>query len=109
MSRIFFFATSLFVLTGITPLALATSGPGCLRVVNVAGWDKLNMRSGPSARNRTVDRLAPGRHGIIKLNGKCVPLNKKWSSRWCPVTHFNGNHVSTGWVKARYVRDNECP
>ncbi len=105
MSRIVFF----IALVGFSVSAHATSGPGCLRVVNVAGWDRLNMRPGPSARNYIVDRLAPNSHGIITLNGKCIPLSQRWSSRWCPVTHFNNDRTTSGWVKARYVRDNECP
>ncbi len=111
MSRVVFIAVSVSVLAlaGLSSSANATSGPGCLRVVNVAGWDTLNMRSGPSARNRIIDRLSPRGHGIIKLNGKCIPLAKRWRSRWCPVTHYNGDRTTSGWLKARYVRDNECP
>ena len=34
-------------LTGLFPAgaAMATSGPGCLRVVNVESWDALNVRA----------------------------------------------------------------
>lgn len=91
------------------PQAEATSGPGCLYVVNVASWDALNMRAGPSARTRVVDRLRPNAHGIIHLDSQCVPLHRPWGSRWCPVTHYNGNYTRSGWVKARYVRDSDCP
>ncbi|MCF6200337.1 MAG: TrbG/VirB9 family P-type conjugative transfer protein, partial [Hyphomicrobiaceae bacterium] len=56
-----------------------------------------------------VDRLSPRSHGILALNGKCIPLSIKWSSRWCPVTHYNGDRTTSGWVKARFVRDNACP
>jgi hypothetical protein len=89
--------------------AFATSGPGCLVVVNVTADDALNMRARPSAQSRIVDALVPGRHGIIHLDGACVPRSRAWSSRWCPVTHYNGDDVTHGWVKARYVRDSECP
>ena len=109
MNKFVFLASVLAVLTVYAPKAQATSGPGCLYVVNVANWDKLNMRSGPSARSRVVGRLSPRGHGIIRLNGKCIPLNKKWSSRWCPVTEFNGNSTNSGWVKARFIRDSQCP
>lgn len=89
--------------------ALATSGPGCLVVVNVSGDDALNMRARPSASARIVDVLVPGRHGIIHLDSPCVPRASAWPSRWCPVTHYDGDDVTHGWVKARYVRDSDCP
>ena len=87
----------------------ATSGPGCLYVVNVASWDVLNMRARPSASARIVDRLSPRAHGILHLDGGCVPLSRPWGSRWCPVTHYDADRVTKGWVKARYVRDSDCP
>ncbi|MEW9805035.1 hypothetical protein ABUE31_03435 [Mesorhizobium sp. ZMM04-5] len=89
--------------------AMATSGPGCLVVVNVASNDALNMRRHASASSRIVDVLVPGHHGIIHLDGVCKPLSVAWGSRWCPVTHYNGDSVTSGWVKARYVRDSDCP
>ncbi|MBD1545143.1 SH3 domain-containing protein [Roseibium aggregatum] len=89
--------------------AAATSGPGCLVVVNVAANDALNMRSRPSASSSIVDTLVPGRHGIIHLDAPCEPPSRPWPSRWCPVSHYNGDFVSHGWVKARYVRDSDCP
>lgn len=89
--------------------AHATSGPGCLVVVNVSDSDVLNMRARPSAQSRIVDRLVPGEHGIIHLDGSCVPLSQRWAGRWCPVTHYNGDRTTKGWVKARFVRDRECP
>ncbi|MFP1631492.1 SH3 domain-containing protein [Zhengella sp. ZM62] len=89
--------------------AQATSGPGCLYVVNVATWDVLNMRARPSASARIVDRLRPQAHGIIHLDDTCIPLSRPWGSRWCPVTHYDGDRVTKGWVKARYVRDSDCP
>jgi hypothetical protein len=89
--------------------AQATTGPGCLVVVNVASNDALNMRARPSAQSRVVDALVPGRHGIIHLDDACGPQTVPWASRWCPVTHYNGDGVTKGWVKARFVRDSECP
>ncbi len=87
----------------------ATSGPGCLYVVNVAANDALNMRARASAQSRIVDVLVPGQHGIIHLDAPCQPLSIAWGSRWCPVTHYNADRVTKGWVKARYVRDSDCP
>ena len=97
------------MLVASVPPANATSGPGCLYVVNVAHWDALNMRSRPSASSRIVDRLKPGRHGILRLERPCIPLSQPWAQRWCPVTHYNGYATVRGWVKARYVRDSHCP
>ena len=96
-------------LFGVASPSLATTGPGCLVVVNVAADDVLNMRAHASASSRIVDRLASDRHGIIHLDGKCVPESRPWASRWCPVTHYDGDRVTEGWVKARFVRDSECP
>jgi hypothetical protein len=93
----------------LTAPAFATSGPGCLVVVNVARNDALNMRSRPTAQSRIVDVLVPGRHGIIHLDAPCQPKSAAWSSRWCPVTHYNDDSTRKGWVKARYVRDSDCP
>lgn len=87
----------------------ATSGPGCFRVVNVANWDVLNMRSGPSAANPITDRLPPGRHGIISQSGPCIPYNVSLPSRWCPVSHYSGNGTTSGWVKRRFVAPSQCP
>lgn len=94
---------------GWTLPAAATSGPGCLRVVNVDSWDRLNVRARPSSSSRIVDRLHPDRHGIISLRGDCVPKSRPWGSRWCPIMHFDSDQTSRGWVKARFVRDVDCP
>lgn len=100
---------SLLIVAAAGSPALATSGPGCLVVVNVASNDALNMRAKPSASSAIVGVLPPGRHGIIHLDGKCVPLSIAWGSRWCPVTHYDGDSTTKGWVKARFVRDSDCP
>ncbi|WP_147440283.1 hypothetical protein [Notoacmeibacter ruber] len=102
-------AATAFLLTATSGASFATSGPGCLYVVNVAPYDVLNMRARPSARSAIVDQLPPRRHGIIHLDAKCIPLNRPWGSRWCPVTHYESDRVTKGYVKARYVRDSDCP
>lgn len=99
----------LFVIISFTPMAHATTGPGCLIVINVSYADVLNLRSRPWASSRIVDALVPGQHGIIHLDATCTPLNRPWAQRWCPVTHYNGDAVTHGWVKARFVRDSDCP
>jgi hypothetical protein len=100
---------ALSLLAAGVPAAKATTGPGCLVVVNVASWDALNLRAAPSASSRIVDALVPGQHGIIHLDADCVPKSRPWESRWCPVTHYNGDRVTKGWLKARFVRDSDCP
>ena len=89
--------------------AHATSGPGCLRVVNVPAGDVLNVRAGASANSAIVDRIDPNAQGILSLRSQCIPLSRPWGSRWCPVTHYNGNSVVDGYVKARFIRDQDCP
>lgn len=106
MKRIALFAAA--ILLG-SHAAYATSGPGCLVVVNVASWDVLNMRARPSASSRIVDQLEPGNHGIIHLDRACAPLSLPWPQRWCKVSHYNGDSVTRGYVKARFVRDSDCP
>jgi SH3 domain-containing protein len=99
----------LILTISLTPAAHATSGPGCLIVTNVAYDDALNMRSRPSASARIVDQLVPGQHGIIHLDAPCTPPSLPWAQRWCRVSHYNADEVTHGWVKARYVRDSDCP
>jgi hypothetical protein len=106
--------------------ALATSGWGCFRVVDVAHWDVLNMRYGPSASTAIVGTIDPQHHGIIALNDRggivdtlaeataieemrCVPASRPLASRWCSVTHFTGAGTSIGWVSRRYLQQLECP
>jgi uncharacterized protein YraI len=103
----FLIAMGLVLLTG--GAAEATSGPGCLIVANVAANDALNMRKGPGTSHAIVDALAPGNHGIIHLDGPCVPKSVGPRSRWCKVSHYNGDRVTKGWIKRRYTSDSDCP
>ena len=91
--------------------AQATSGPGCLRIVNVDPGDKLNIRRRPDASSAVVARADPANQGILHLDGKCRPASLAWKYRWCPVSYFSGgpSDPAKGWVKARFVRDSECP
>ena len=108
-----FLVTIAFCLAGFGALspAGATSGPGCLRVVNIASGDVLNIRRNPDASSRIVGAIDPENQGIISLRGKCKPLNIAWGSRWCPIAYYSGgpNDPARGWVKARFVRDSDCP
>ncbi|MFB2532871.1 SH3 domain-containing protein [Paracoccus sp. p4-l81] len=104
-----FLAASLTTSLAATTPALATTGKGCLRVVNVAAGDALNVRAEPSARARIVDRLIPGQHGVISLDAECTPTSRPWAQRWCPISHSSGDGTTHGYVKARFIRDAECP
>lgn len=102
-------ATALIGLSLSATPAAATSGPGCLRVVNVAPWDVLHLRKRPNPSSRSVAQLDPNDWGILHLDAPCSPKWKPWGERWCPVTSYNGDRVRRGWVKARFVRDSDCP
>jgi uncharacterized protein YraI len=96
-------------LMAVASAAQATSGPSCLIVANVVANDALNMRSGPGASYAIVDALPPGNHGIIHLDGPCVPESVNPRSRWCKVSHYNGDRVTKGWIKRRFTTDSDCP
>ncbi len=104
-------AGALAVICTLSGPAAATTGPGCLRVVNIAPGDVLNLRKRPNAASRIVASIIPSRQGILHLDGKCRPLSAAWGSRWCPVSYFTGSPSDPvrGFVKARFVRDQECP
>ncbi|MEL6435251.1 MAG: hypothetical protein AAFP99_00515 [Pseudomonadota bacterium] len=53
----------------------ATTGPGCLRVVNVPAGDVLNVRAGASSNSAIVDRISPKAQGILALRSQCIPLS----------------------------------
>lgn len=99
---------TLLLLPAVQP-ALATTGWGCFRVINVPENDVLNLRATPSASAGIVGRLVPGRHGIIAENGACVPADRPPSQQWCPVTHYDGDRIEHGWARLRYLAPNECP
>ena len=99
---------SLILLGAVSP-SFATTGPGCLNIVNVAPDDVLNMRASASSKAPIVDKIVHKGQGILHLDGKCVPLSRRWGSRWCPITRYSGDGTTKGWVKARFVRDSDCP
>lgn len=98
-----------FALLGVMSPSFATTGPGCLYIVNVAQDDVLNMRARASSKAPIVDKIPNKGQGILRLDGQCVPLSRPWGSRWCPITRYSGDAITKGWVKARFVRDTECP
>ncbi len=65
---------------------------GTYQVVNVANWDVLNIRSGPSARHSIIGTFAP-------YTG-CIVLTGQRYGNWVRVSG-NGQ---VGWVNGRYLR-----
>jgi len=66
-------------------------GPDTYRVRNVASWDVLNMRSGPSAKRRKVGAISPQGSGVHCLG--------PYKGRWCKVS-WRGQ---VGWVNMRFL------
>lgn len=66
------------------------------RVVNVASWDKLNMRTRPNARSGIVARLRPGTGGIQIIT--CAR-----HARWCKVEAPTNAGSVYGWVNMRFL------
>ena len=60
-------------------------------VVNVATWDRLNIRTSPSSQAPVVRRRHYGSCGIFVV-GKC-------RSQWCPVEDGH----SAGWANRRFL------
>lgn len=89
--------------------AHATTGKGCLRIVNVEAGDSLNLRSKPSAQSRIVISIPASNYGILALKGECGPKTIAWGQRWCPISYSYEDGTLHGFVKARFVRDQECP
>ena len=89
--------------------ALATTGKGCLRVVNVEPDDQLLLRVAPNPAAKVVIGITPGGPAVIHLDAKCVPFALPYAKRWCPVSIYSDDGRFKGYVKARFVRSSECP
>jgi hypothetical protein len=93
----------------LAPQALATTGKGCLRVVKVEPSDQLWLRAAPHPTAKIVMGITPGGPAVIHLDAKCVPFALPYAKRWCPVSIYSDDGRFKGYVKARFVRDSECP
>ena len=87
----------------------ATTGSECLRIVNIAANDALNVRAEPLATSRIVISIPANNYGVLALKGECIPKSISWGQRWCPVSYSYEDGTLHGYVKARFVRDQECP
>ncbi len=64
---------------------------GTYKVVNVEGWDVLNVRSGPGTEYQIVHTLAP--------DEGCIVQSGKRSGSWVSIK----TQGVAGWVKSRYL------
>ena len=71
-------------------------GPDWFEVTGVAANDALNVRTGPSTRERIVDRLP---NGTIVRNVDCGER----AGRWCRIAL--GDRPVEGWVARRFLRE----
>ncbi len=68
------------------------------KVVNVASWDTLNVRTNPYAtENNKVGELLPYAKNIHRI--KCK-FNYK-GVKWCYIKYYEQNYTIEGWVVAR--------
>ncbi|HHN66950.1 MAG TPA: SH3 domain-containing protein [Thermopetrobacter sp.] len=81
----------LALLGGAAALPFTASGASAACVVNVAGWDVLWMRSGPSTAYARIGSLPPYACGV-SVTGPCA-------GNWCKV-RWRGRR---GWVSMRYI------
>ena len=81
------------------------AGPGAgsgtagmiLRVVNVASWDTLNMRTGPSASSPVVGAIPANASGIVWAGHRTQNGNTQWI-----FVEYGG---ARGWVNATYLSE----
>lgn len=64
---------------------------GSYKVVRVANWDVLNVRSGPGTGFKVIQKLLPGEGCIIKTGER--------SGNWVRIQTGNGY----GWVNRKYL------
>ena len=89
------FATAAVAL--LFAVALPTVAKACAfcdtyRVVNVANWDMLNIRSGPSTKYKVVGVMPPDAEGVTII-GEC-------DGKWCPVAYRD----RSGWVNTNFLQ-----
>jgi uncharacterized protein YraI len=66
-----------------------------LRVVNVASWDALNMRTGPSANSPVVSAIPANASGVAWMGERAQNGNTQWI-----FVEYGG---ARGWVNATYL------
>jgi hypothetical protein len=102
-------ASAALALTLFAQAAPAFADGRCLEVTNVPAENYLYIRSRASARARVLDRLPPRPTGAIRLDGQCTPTSVPWERRWCPIVYRDGERTISGWVKAQWAKEVDCP
>ena len=77
------------MLSSTAPASVVPGEEHC--VINVASWDTLNIRSGPSTKARVFVRKRYGSCGIMVV-GNC-------QAKWCPV---EDGHMK-GWANRQFL------
>lgn len=77
------------------------SGPDWWSVTGVSAGDLLNVREGPSTKDRVMARVG---NGTILRNGGCVGEGR---GRWCKVSNPDG--TVTGWASGNFLRESGAP
>ena len=84
-------AVAAIVLFGAIPAGLVPADAGSACVAGVSRWDTLNVRSGPSTRERVLFAMPADACGI-EVTGPC-------QGNWC-VIRYRGR---SGWAHTRYL------
>jgi hypothetical protein len=74
-------------------------GPDFWAVTGLSAGDSLNLRVGPSTKDRVIGQLA---EGAVVRNLGCRMTGKQ---RWCQIE----TPVGAGWVSGRYLRESGGP
>ena len=98
-----------FALALFTRAVPAVAAGRCLEVTNVPADNYLYIRSRASARARVLDRLPSQPTSAIRLDGECTPTSVPWENRWCPIIYQDGERTISGWVKAQWATQVDCP
>ncbi len=88
-------ATTLALSAGAMQTAIAYSSNESYKIVNVANWDALNVRSGAGTEYRVINEIPANSDGI-KVTGSERSSN---GSTWVKIS-WNGQK---GWVNKRYL------
>ena len=78
-------------------------GPDFWEVSGVGDGDLLNLRAGPSTKNRVIGQFA---NGDVLRNLGC---QMSGGQKWCKVVLAGGDNDSSGWVAGRYLREAAGP
>jgi len=98
-----------FVVALVAQASPAFSVGRCLEVTNVPADNYLYVRSRASATARVLVRLPPQPSGVVQLDGECTPTSVVWEHRWCPVIYVEGDRTVSGWIKAQWAKEVDCP